>query len=102
MSSVESTTNTLGAHIDSGTLGRFIPEPASNAGRIFRGVLGGVASVAGQVLGGTASGLNSEDQSLLQLQVEMQKEMQLMTMYSNIEKSRHETQMAAIRNIRVG
>jgi hypothetical protein len=41
-------------------------------------------------------------QDLLDKQIEIQLQMQLVTLESNIEKSRHETQMAAIRNIRAG
>jgi hypothetical protein len=47
-------------------------------------------------------GVQGEYAELLNKQIEMQQQMQLVSMFSNIEKSRHETQMAAVRNIRGG
>ena len=90
-----------GAYIETGGLGRFIPEPASRAGEAFRSVLSGVASMAGRAMSALPSAEGDYGQ-LLALQIQMQQEMQRVSMESNIEKSRHETQMAAIRNIRVG
>lgn len=89
----------IGAHISSGGLARFIPEPRSNLS--FQSVLQGVGSL---LSGGVSSiaGLDSNYQELLLLQMQTQQEMQTVSMISNIEKSKHETQMAAVRNIRVG
>jgi hypothetical protein len=41
-------------------------------------------------------------QSLLNAQMEVQRVMAMVSMESNISKSRHETEMAPIRNLRVG
>lgn len=47
-------------------------------------------------------GISSEYRELLDKQLETQQEMQQVTFTSNIEKSQHESRMAAVRNIRVG
>ena len=76
----------------------FLPEPKS---RLFSTVLSAVGAIAS----GAESGLSGIDPTylgLLQQQLEMQQQMQLVSLYSNVEKSKHETQMSAIRNIRVG
>lgn len=82
-------------------LGRMAPEPQSRLGFSFGNVL---KSAASNLIGvGTeALGVNSDSAALLQMQIEAQREMQNVSMLSNVEKSKHETQMAAIRNIRVG
>lgn len=90
-----------GAMIAGGSLGRFIPEPKSSAGLSFGGVLKSLGGLASGVAGSVA-GINPEYMDLLQKQMEVQTQMQLISMHSNIEKSKHETEMAAIRNIRVG
>ena len=41
-------------------------------------------------------------QALIEQQMQVQMEQQTITFTSNIEKSRHESRMAAVRNIRVG
>lgn len=88
-----------GTIVDSNGLGRFIPEPKTSASVSFRTVLSGAAAlIKGGV--GAATGVEPLYQSLLDKQIEMQLQMQLVTLESNIEKSRHETQMAAIRNVR--
>lgn len=97
-----------------GPLLRLLPEPVSRLGSAFRSIFAGVsgsgASGAGGFGGGGSLGLDSgfADQidpgyrELLQMQIEAQKQLTLVSMASNIEKSKHETEMAAIRNIRVG
>jgi len=101
MASIGDVSTKLGAYIETGALGRFIPEPRSRAGQIFRSVLNGVSSMFGRAAGGIA-GIDPGYQELLNRQIEAQQQMQLVSLESNIEKSKHETQMAAIRNIRVG
>lgn len=64
---------------------------------------GGALSLVRGLVG--ASGLESaavptELLSLIELQRQMQIEMQSVSLISNIEKSRHESKMSAIRNIR--
>jgi hypothetical protein len=88
-----------GAQIISQGLGRFIPEPANGVAP-FKALL---SSVANSLSGSTVfPGVQGEYAELLNKQIEMQQQMQLVSMFSNIEKSRHETQMAAVRNIRGG
>lgn len=89
-----------GARIVSEGLGRFIPEPANRLGLNFKAVVGTMASS----LSGAAvfPGVESGYAEMLNQQMQVQQQMQLVSMYSNIEKSKHETQMSAVRNIRVG
>ena len=80
------------------TVSRFIPEPQSRVANLFSGVM---RAVAGTVVPG-ASGINPEYQDLISKQIEVQEQMQLVSLVSNVEKSKHETQMAAVRNLRAG
>ena len=82
-------------------LARHLPEPQSGAGMAFRAVMGGVNSLLAGAAGGFG-GLSPEYMDLINKQLEVQQQMQLVSLHSNIEKSRHETQMSAIRNIRAG
>lgn len=54
------------------------------------------------VLSGGISGNIGDLQSLLNQQIAVQTEMQKFTCATNIEHSKHETRMSAIRNMRVG
>lgn len=56
-------------------------------------------SVGGSIAGVPLS-IPSEMIGLIELQRQMQIEMQTVSMVSNIEKSKHESKMAAIRNVR--
>ena len=47
-------------------------------------------------------GIDPEYQALLETQMHMQEQMQQVSLVSNIERSRHESKMAAIRNVRTG
>jgi len=82
-------------------LQRFLPEPRSSAALNFASVLAGAGALLGNTTAGF-TGIQAPYLELLMKQIEMQSQMQLVSLYSNIEKSRHETQMAAVRNIRVG
>jgi hypothetical protein len=77
---------------------RFVPEPRSSAGANFKAVIDTVGSVASSI--SSFPGLDPAYQSLISKQIEVQKQMQMVTLQSNIEKSKHETQMSAIRNMR--
>lgn len=93
---------------------RYLPEPAVAGTGVFqdmvdvaKGAVGAAFSSALPLLtldgirGGT--GASSGDFSeLISLQIEAQQEMQVTSLVSNIEKSKHESKMSAIRNIRVG
>lgn len=96
------TTDSVGGVIPGDTLDMFIPEPQTTPGVSFGGVLGAIGSTVSQVTGMDIPGLPSEYVDLINKQIEVQQEMQVTSLYSNIEKSKHETQMAAIRNIRTG
>lgn len=100
-SSIGSLLNPVQTVVESTMLQRFLPEPRTRSGVNFSQVLRGVGSL---ISGGVSSfsGIDPVYQDLLAKQIEMQQQMQLVTMASNIEKSRHETQMAPVRNIRVG
>jgi hypothetical protein len=81
---------------------RSVPEPQSSWSSIGKSLL----NVGGQVAGALIPGAQVFDQSeltnLLQTQIYIQTQMQVWSMQSNIAKSRHETEMAPIRNMRVG
>ena len=83
---------------------RFQPEPKISSGG--SGFLNTAMQLLGNGLGSVASDglgmISGENAALIQLQLETQREMMYTSMVSNIEKSRHETQMAPVRNIRVG
>src|SRR5437868_1372733 len=83
------------------SLARIAPEPRSRNGASFSTVARSLSSDYftsdpgfGQIMG--------QYQDLINTQIETQTQMQLVSMESNILKSEHETQMAAIRNVRVG
>ena len=88
--------------VGTSALGRFAAQPKSFATTAFKSALAGVNALADAVTGSGTTGLNSDYADLIQMQIETQKQMFLTSMYSNIEKSKHETQMAAVRNVRVG
>lgn len=92
----------IGSYLAGNTLNRFIPEPKTSPGISFRSVLNTVGSLAGVASGGAVSGLDPNYAALIEKQIEVQQQMMLMSMHSNIEKSKHETQMAAVRNLRAG
>ena len=83
---------------------RFVPEPHSSVGFAFSDVLSTVGDVAAGAIStvapGAVAGLDSGYQELLNKQIEVQMQMQILSFESNIEKSKHETKMTAIRNIR--
>ena len=84
----------------------YLPEPATSGIGVFKDIWQTALNVGGSVLGSAVNGnvsqmLNGSSSDLIASQVEMQKEMQVTSMVSNIEKSKHESKMAAIRNIRV-
>ncbi len=85
---------------NSAGLSQFLPTPKSRKG-IFSAVMNGVKSLVSTGVS-AFSGVNPEYADLINKQIEVQTQMQLVSLYSNIEKSKHETQMAAVRNIRAG
>jgi len=94
-----------GAHLvaGAGKLLRFIPEPKTKLGSTFKTILDVGSGVFGGGMGGASTvGISQEYRDLLVYQMQVQDQMQRVSMTSNIEKSKHETQMAAVRNLRVG
>ena len=91
-SPVNSTLSTQSAEV-------FPPEPeeSTNNSLVFdisRGFASGLGMTTEFDLG--------ELKGLIEMQMDFQRQMQEVTMLSNIEKSKHESRMAPIRNIRVG
>jgi len=76
-------------------------EPQSSLGTAFGGLVSGAASAVGGLVGNVV-GIEPGYAALIAQQIHQQEQMQLVSLYSNIEKSKHETQMSAIRNVRVG
>jgi len=77
------------------------PEPQNGLSDVFGSVLKTATSVLGGAVSSTV-GIDPQYASLLSEQMKQQEQMQLVSLYSNVEKSKHETQMSAIRNVRVG
>ncbi len=90
------------AGVDLGGMVRFIPEPKSSLGSTFRGALNGMSSLVKTGVDGLTTALPTELTELINKQIEVQLQMQMVSLISNLEKSKHEMEMAAIRNIRVG
>lgn len=80
---------------------RFSPQPRNGldfgetVGKMFSATTATLSGVAG--LGGM-----TDIPGLLNKQMEIQVIMQLVSMESNISRSKHETEMAPIRNMRIG
>ncbi len=89
------TSLTLGSPLANNTV---VPRPGSGFGSMVQSLIGNVLGKFGV----SNTGINPEYSNLIEKQLEMQEQMQLVSLYSNIIKSEHETQMAATRNIRVG
>lgn len=85
----------------------YLPEPSTTGMGTFQDVLQTAGTVASGALSAVSlSAVSGADiggfQQLISLQMQAQMEMQQVSMLSNVEKSRHETKMTPIRNIRVG
>lgn len=105
MSSTIDTSTGIGGLLYPNAFRRFGPEPVNRLADGFSSILTGIKTIASASYagcGGAAAGIDPFYADLLERQLEAQVQMQLVSMESNVEKSRHETQMAAIRNIRVG
>lgn len=91
----------IGSYLSGATnLLRFIPEPQSRVASTF----GSVLQTVGQAASGAGGfvGMDPSYQALLQKQISMQEQLQMVTMESNIEKTKHESKMTAVRNFRAG
>ncbi len=83
----------------SSSLTRFSPEPRVSGAVKFGNIIKSAGSTLANSIG-AATGINPEFAELIQLQIEAQKQMQLVSLVSNVEKSKHETNMVAIRNVK--
>lgn len=84
--------------------GSDISASGSGGESFLQGVSNGLSSIARTALNagvGMLTGMSPEYGMLLSVQLEAQREMQLVSMVSNIHRSRHEAEMAAIRNLRL-
>jgi hypothetical protein len=91
--------NTQNTHQSNMLLDRILPEPKSRVGNF----ISQMGSAAINTLGGIGEqivSINPQYQALLEMQMRVQQEMQLISLQSNIDKSKHETQMHVIRNVR--
>jgi hypothetical protein len=82
---------------------RFAPEPRNSLGSWFTAAGTAVASTASTLAGVGSSVIDgSSITTLLNQQIQIQQIMQTVSMASNVARSQHETEMAPIRNMRVG
>lgn len=79
----------------------YLPTASSTGMGIFKDIAKVVTRVGGEI-GGVSLEVPSSFAELLSAQMQAQEEMQTVSMVSNIERSKHETNMVAIRNIKVG
>ena len=91
-----------GMSLDGSNLLRALPEPRNSWSNVGRSLLSAGTQVASTLLPGGGLFDQNELTNLLQTQIYIQTQMQIWSMRSNIAKSRHEVEMAPIRNMRVG
>ena len=87
----------LGIGVGASALARALPEPRSTLAWGKATVGAGVDAIGG-LLGSGSADLGN----LLNMQIQIQREMQVVSMLSNVYKSQHEMEMAPVRNMRVG
>lgn len=91
-----------GLALSGSSLLRALPEPRNSLASWGSSLLSAGTTIASSLVpGGGVLGMSNLT-DLLNMQIQIQREMQVISMASNIEKSRHETEMAPIRNMRVG
>ena len=85
---------------------------SSGAKRFAAGLTKGFANALGSATGVNIGGVSGDGQlgdvdlgtdnfqELMEIQIRAQKELQIMTMQSNLAKTEHDTRMAAVRNMR--
>ena len=88
----------LGLNLGGSILARALPEPRNSLAQWGEAVVDTGMDAVGSMLGSSSADLTQ----LLNMQVQIQREMQLVSMVSNLYKSQHEIEMAPIRNMRVG
>jgi hypothetical protein len=88
----------LGLTLGGSLLTRALPEPRPSMVTLGADMLNSGMDAVGGVMAGGASELTE----LLNVQLQIQREMQVVSMTSNVLKSQHEMEMAPVRNMRVG
>jgi hypothetical protein len=86
-------------------LTKFMPEPASKLSAVFQSIYNAGLDIAKNVVAGTGTslvGIEPQYAELIQQQLYAQDQMQRVSLISNIEKSKHESEMSVVRNVRVG
>jgi len=78
----------------------YVFKPGTSASSLVGDVTDFVKEVTGASVGGVSTEAVGDFAELINLQIQVQQEMQTVTMVSNIEKSKHESKMAALRNVR--
>jgi hypothetical protein len=87
-------------NVSDNRLTRFLP---NSVGGTLRQVVGVGGDVVRALLpkSATSASIDPAYQVILEQQMELQRQMLLVSMHSNLEKTRHDIQMAPVRNIRV-
>jgi len=88
----------MGLNVGGALLARALPEPRSSLAQWGRAAVNTGMDAIGTLIGSGSGDLTQ----LLNLQIQIQREMQQVSMISNIAKSQHEMEMAPVRNMRVG
>jgi hypothetical protein len=88
----------FGLSVGGSMLARALPEPRSSLAQWGKSAVNTGMSAVGTLMGAGSSELTD----LLNMQIQIQREMQVISMVSNIAKSQHEMEMAPTRNMRVG
>lgn len=88
----------LGLSVGGSVLARTLPEPRSSLAQWGRAAVNTGMDAIGTLVGSGGEDLTQ----LLNMQIEIQRQMQVVSMISNVAKSQHETEMAPVRNMRVG
>ena len=93
-----------GVSVGQSPLMRSAPEPRNSLGSWVATAGSAVATTASSLtgIGSTLIGGGGDITSLLNQQIQIQQVMQTVSMASNVARSQHETEMAPIRNMRVG
>ena len=93
----------FGVSVRDSPLMRSAPEPRNSLGTWVTTAGSAVASTASALSGVGASVIDGASiTNLLNQQIQIQQIMQTVSMVSNVARSQHETEMAPIRNMRVG
>lgn len=107
MSSIQSiraaSDGSFGVSVGDSPLLRSAPEPRNSLGSWVTTAGSAVASTASALTGIGSSVMDGASiTNLLNQQIQIQQIMQTVSMASNVARSQHETEMAPIRNMRVG